>query len=91
MTFLFQYDRGNIGSLLVFMLIHITKLNPKRWGGGLILPGGQEIARHFSQDHTMVTKFLYFIKKHLKYKVVKSFLYYLDRYSRNSAETEQRS
>ena len=65
--------------------------NPKNCGGGRILPGAQEIACHFSQDHTMVTKFLDFIKKHPKYKVVKSFFYYLDRCSRNSAETEPRS
>ena len=59
-------------------------------GGGLIQPIGQEIAYHFSQDHTMVKKFLDFIDKHLKYKVFKSFFYYLDRFSRNSAETEPR-
>ena len=68
-----------------------SNLNPKNCGGGRILPGAQEIACHFSQDHTMVTKFLDFIKKHPKYKVVKSFFYYLDRCSRNSAETEPRS
>ena len=39
----------------------------------------------------MVTKFLDFIHKHPKYKVVKSFFYYLDRFSRNSAKTEPRS
>jgi len=66
------------------------RFNPKRPGGGLILPFGQEIACHFSQDHTMVTKFPDFIHKHPKYKVVKSFFYYLDRSSRNSAETEPR-
>ena len=65
--------------------------NPKRPGGGRILPGGQGIACHFSLDHAMVTKFLDFVHKHLKYKVVKSFFYYLDRFSRNSAETESRS
>ena len=63
---------------------------PKNCGGGRILPGGQEIVCHFSQDHAMVTKFLDFIHKHSKYKVVKSFFYYLDRFSRNSAETEPR-
>ena len=57
-------------------------------GGGWNPPIGQEIACHFSQDHTMVTKFLDFIHKHPKYKVVKSFFYYLDRFSRNAAETE---
>ena len=60
-------------------------------GRGQILSIGQEIACHFSHDHTMVTKLLDFIKKHPKYKVVKSFFYYLDRCSRNSAETEPRS
>ena len=59
-------------------------------GRGLILPGGREIAFHFSQDHTMVTKFLDFIHKHPKYQVVKSFFNYLDRFSRNSAENEPR-
>ena len=58
-------------------------------GGGQILPVGQEITCHFSQDNTMVTKFLDFIHKHLKYKVV--IFYYFDRFSRNSAETEPRS
>ena len=73
-------------------LLKPNYFNPKNCGGGgRILPRGQEIACHFSQDHTMVTKFLDFIKKHPKYKVVKSFFYYLDRCSRNSAETEPRS
>ena len=68
------------------------QFNPKRpGGGGGILPIGQEIACHFSQDHTMVTKFLGFIHKHPKYKVVKSFFYYLDRFSRNLAETDKTS
>ena len=58
--------------------------------GGLIQSIAREIACHFSQDHTMVTKFLEYIQKHLKYKVVESFFYYLDRFSRNSAETEPR-
>ena len=31
------------------------------WGG--ILPIGQEIASHFLQDHTMITKFIDFINK----------------------------
>ena len=38
----------------------------------------------------MVTKFLDFFHKHPSYQVVKSFFYYLDRLSRNSAETEPR-
>ena len=46
-------------------------LTLKDAGGGLILPGGQEIARHFSQDQTRFTKFLDYIHKHPKYKVVK--------------------
>ena len=41
-------------------------------GGGWNHHAGQEIARHFSQEHTMVTKFLEFIHKHPNYKVVKS-------------------
>ena len=59
-------------------------------GGGLRQPIGQEITCHFSQDHTMVKKFLDFIHKHPKYKVVKSFFYYFDRFFRNSAETDPR-
>ena len=39
----------------------------------------------------MVTKFLDFVHKHPKYKVVKSFFYYLDRFSRNLAETDKTS
>ena len=65
-------------------------LTLKDMGGGWNHPTGQEIACHFSQDHTMVTKFLDFIHKHPNYKVVKSFFYYLGRFSRNSAETEPR-
>ena len=56
-------------------------------GGGWNHHAGQEIARHFSQEHTMVTKFLEFIHKHPNYKVVKSFFYYLGRFS---AKTEPR-
>ena len=58
---------------------------------GRILPIGQVIACHFSQDHTMVTNFLDFNHKHPKYKVVKSLFYYLDRFSRNLAETDKTS
>jgi hypothetical protein len=36
-------------------------LNPKRPGEGRNLPIGQEMACHFSQDHTMTTKILDFI------------------------------
>ena len=50
--------------------------NPKGGGGGLKVPAGQEIACHFSQDHTVVTKILDFIHKHLNYKVLKSFFDY---------------
>ena len=56
--------------LKLFSAIHIS-INPKNCGGGLIQSIGQENACHFSQDHTMVTKFLDFIHKHPKYKVVK--------------------
>ena len=71
------------------MITKIIKfdLTLKDPGGGRILPGGQEIACHFSLDHAMVTKFLDFVHKHLKYKVIKSFFYYLDRFFRNSAKT----
>ena len=69
----------------------IEVLNPKRQGGGgLIQSIAREIACHFSQDHTLVTKFLEFILKHPNYKVVKSFFYYLGRFFRNSAEPEPR-
>ena len=57
----------------IWFIINLL-INPKRpevGGVGRILPIGQEIACHFSLDHTMVTKFLDFIHKHPKYKVVK--------------------
>ena len=38
----------------------------------------------------MVTKFLDFINKHFKLKVVKSFFYYLYRFFRNLAETDEK-
>ena len=63
--------------MLLFKIMNL--FNPKNSGGGRILTGAQEIACHFSQDHTMVTKFLDSIHKQSKYKVVKSFFYYLDR------------
>ena len=44
-----------------YLDIHLTL---KLVGGGGILPIGQEIACHFSQDHTMITKFLDFIHTH---------------------------
>ena len=53
-------------------------------------PIGQEIACHFSQDHTGVTKILDFIHKHLNLKVVKSFFPYLDRFFRNLDETDKK-
>ena len=65
-------------------------VNPKGGGGGLKVPAGQEIACHFSQDHTVVTKILDFIHKHPNQKVVKSFFHYLDRFFRNLAETNQK-
>ena len=37
----------------------------------------------------MVTKILDIIHKHPKYQLVKSFFYYLDRFSRNLAETDK--
>ena len=43
-----------------------------------------------SQDHAMVTKILDFINKHPKLKVVKSFSYYLYRFFRNLAETDEK-
>ena len=60
-------------------------------GGGWNPSIGQEIACHFSQDHAMVTKILDIIHKHPKYQLVKSFFYYLDRFSRNLAETDKTS
>ena len=54
-------------------------------GGGFC----PELRRSPAISHRIIL--LDFIKKHPKYKVVKSFFYYLDRCSRNSAETEPRS
>ena len=51
-------------------------------------PAGQEIACHFSQDHTVVTKLLDFIHKNLNLKVVTLFFHYLDRFFRNLAKTD---
>ena len=68
-----------------------TLLTLKDPGGGWNPPIGQEIACHFSQDHAMVTKILDIIHKHPKYQLVKSFFYYLDRFSRNLAETDKTS
>ena len=76
--------RTSINQYVAYVLLTL------KYMGGLIQSIAGEIACHFSQDHTMVTKFLDFIHKHPKYKVVKSFFYYLDRFSRNSAETEPR-
>ena len=59
-------------------------------GGGLKVPAGQEIACHFSQDHTVITKLLDFIHKHPNLKVVKSFFHYLDRFFRNLAKTDKK-
>ena len=53
------------------------------------MPTGQEIACHFSQDHTVVTNILDFIHKHPNLKVVKSFFHYLDKFFRNLAETDK--
>ena len=58
--------------------------------GGPKVPTGQEIACHFSQNHTVVTKNLDFIHKHLNLKVVKSFFHYLNRFFRNLAGTNKK-
>ena len=70
--------------------LDVSSFNPKKHGGGRILPIGKEIACHFSQDHTMVTKFLDFIHTHPIKKVVKLVFYYLDRFSKNLAKTDRR-
>ena len=57
---------------------------------GLKVPTGQVIICHFSQGHAVVTKILDFIHKHSNYKVVKSFVHYLDRFFRNLAETDKK-
>ena len=49
--------------LHIFHYLTLT-LKDMRGGGGWNPPIGQDIAFHFSQDHTMVTKFLDFIHKH---------------------------
>ena len=67
------------------------ELTLKDPGEGGNPPIGQEIACHFSQDHAMVTKILDIIHKHPKYQLVKSFFYYLDRFSRNLAKTDKTS
>jgi hypothetical protein len=54
------------------------------------VPAGQEIVCHFSQGHAVVTKILDFIHKHSNYKLVKSFVHYLDRFFRNLAETDKK-
>ena len=59
-------------------------------GGGAKVPTSQEIACHFSQDYTVVTKIIDFIHKHLNLKVVKSFFHYLNRFFRNLAETDKK-
>ena len=64
--------------------------NPKRPGGGLRQPIGHKIACHFSQDQAMFTKILDFVHMHPNQKLVKSFFYYLDRFSRNLAETAKK-
>ena len=69
--------------------IILNCLTLKDAGGGAKVPTGQEIACHFSQDHTVVTKVLDFIRKHPNLKVVKSFFYYLDKFFRNLAETDK--
>ena len=49
------------------------------WGPKV--PSGQESVCHFSPDHATVTKILDSIDKHLKSKVVKSFLTILTDFS----------
>ena len=66
-----------------------TNLTLKDAGGPKVLTG-QEIACHFSQDHTVVTKILDFIHKHPNLKVVESFFHYLDRFFRNLAKTDEK-
>ena len=56
---------------------------------GLTLKDWYLVSCHFSQDHAIVTKILDFIHKHPKYKSVKSFFYYHDRFSKNLAETDK--
>ena len=77
-------------SFAFFSLKSYFFFNPKGGGGGLKVPAGQEIACHFSQDHTVVTKILDFIHKHLNYKVLKSFFDYPDRFFKNLAETDEK-
>ena len=59
-------------------------------GGGPKVPSGFSIGCHFLQEHVMVTKILDFIHIHPNKKLVKSFFYYLDRFSRNLAETAKK-
>ena len=59
-------------------------------GGGSMCPYGFSIDCHFSQDHAMVTKILDFINKHPKLMVVNPFSYYLYRFFRNLAETDEK-
>ena len=54
------------------------------------MPTDQEVVCHFSQGHAMVTKILEFIHKYSNFKVVKSFVHYLDRFFRNLAETNKK-
>ena len=55
----FQEPKLALSKALVYLTL-------KAAGGGRIQPIGQEIACHFSQDHTMVPKFLDFMHKHPK-------------------------
>ena len=80
----------NMGTLLPPHTLLYMESSLKEAGGGPKVPAGQEIACHFSQDHTMVTKILDFIHKHPNLKVVKSFFHYLDRFFRNLAKTNKK-
>ena len=53
-------------------------------------PGGGADSARWSGDRLPFLTGLYYVHKHPKYKVVKSFFYYLDRFLRNSAETATR-
>ena len=63
-------------------------INKCHWEGGVMAFTLNDAGEIGSQDHAMVTKILDFINKHPTQKVVKLFFYYLDRFSRNSAETD---
>ena len=70
--------------------VHMNKhtFNPKRWGGDWFNP---LVRRSPAISHRIILWSQNFLTLSInKYKVVKSFFYYLDRFSRNSTETEPR-